>query len=53
MEKSIPEHNIDARLKAGNVTLVQEFAPYKKADGCEINNYSYATKYCSLHNPKE
>ena len=51
--KSIMELDIDERLKAGDVTLVQDIAPYKKTDGREINNYSFATKYCSHHNPKE
>lgn len=50
--KSILELDIDDRLKAGDVTLVRDIAPYKKADGREINNYSFATKYCSHHNPK-
>ena len=41
--------NIDKRLEAGDITLVSEIAngPTKR------RNYSFATKYCSWHQPSE
>ena len=48
--KHIQSLDIDARLKAGDVTLVS--AIQKVAiNGVEKNFYSFATKYCSHHNP--
>lgn len=42
--------NIDARLKAGDVTLVRDIQ-YVKIGDTEKNFYSFASKYCSHHNP--
>lgn len=48
--KHILSLDIDSRLKAGDVTLVDDI---KKVtiNGVEKNFYSFATKYCSHHNP--
>lgn len=40
--------DIDARLKQGDLTLVPQIATLK-LDGGERFNYSFATKYCALH----
>lgn len=42
--------DIDARLKAGDVTLVRDIQ-YVKIGDTEKNFYSFASKYCSHHNP--
>lgn len=47
---------LDERLKAGDLTLVEEIArvsyPTKDgADSKEIFHYSFASKYCAHHNP--
>ena len=44
--------NIDARLKAGDVTLVSDIQKVT-INGVEKNFYSFATKYCSHHNPQD
>ena len=46
--KHIHELDIDARLKDGDLSLVEDIADIK-----ELNKrfYSFATKYCSHHNP--
>lgn len=41
--------DIDARLAAGDVELVEEIAT---VEGVKNRNYSFATKYCSHHNPE-
>ena len=43
--------NIDARLQAGDATLVNDLAGVTMADGSRKNFYSFATKYCSHHRP--
>ena len=48
--KHILSLNIDARLKAGDVTLVKELQTIT-IGGKARNYYSFATKYCSHHNP--
>lgn len=45
---TIPD--IDIRLKRGNSSLVEEIAEVT-IGGKNINFYSFATKYCSFHNP--
>lgn len=50
--KHICALDIDARLKAGDVTLVREIQ-YVRVEGIIKNNYSFASKYCSHHNPTE
>jgi hypothetical protein len=42
--------DIDARLKEGDLSLIPEIAVLKLNDG-ERFNYSFATKYCALHQP--
>lgn len=48
--KHIHDLNIDKRLKKGDLTLVEDISNVK-----ELNKifYSFATKYCSHHNPKD
>ncbi|MGD9474353.1 MAG: hypothetical protein AB7V37_05055 [Eubacteriaceae bacterium] len=41
---------IDSRLKSGDVTLVEDLKKIT-IGGVERNFYSFATKYCSHHNP--
>ena len=41
---------IDARLKAGDVTLVNDIKQIN-INGTERNFYFFASKYCSHHNP--
>lgn len=48
--KHIWSLNIDARLKAGDVTLVSDIQRVT-INGVKKNFYSFATKYCSHHNP--
>ena len=48
--KHICSLNIDSRLKAGDVTLVRDIQ-YVTIGDTEKNFYSFATKYCSHHNP--
>lgn len=43
--------DIDARLKAGDKSLVAEIATLKLTNGDVRFNYSFATKYCALHQP--
>ena len=51
--KHIISLNIDDRLAAGDVTLVNEIAKVKKDNGEVKTLYSFATKYCSHHKPLE
>lgn len=51
--KHILELDIDDRLKDGDTSLVNDIAVLIRSDGSKINNYSFATKYCSHHNPDE
>lgn len=44
--------DIDARLKQGDLTLVPEIATLQ-LNGGERFNYSFATKYCALHQPEK
>ncbi len=48
--KRICTLDIDARLKAGDVTLVRDIQ-YVTIGDTEKNFYSFASKYCSHHNP--
>ena len=47
---SIP--NIDARIKCGDVTVVDDVARVKHNGKC-WNHFSFATKYCSFHQPQK
>lgn len=50
--KHILSLNIDERLKEGDATLVNDIAKVNLGDD-EKNFYSFASKYCSHHNPLE
>jgi len=43
--------NIDKRLKQGDPSLIKEIAS-NTISGKKKNFYSFATKYCSMHNPE-
>lgn len=47
--KHILELDIDKRLKVGDLSLVNDIADVKELDR---TFYSFATKYCSHHNPE-
>ena len=49
--KHILKLNIDKRLKAGDVTLINDIAKVN-IGGKDKNFYSFATKYCSHHYPE-
>ena len=44
--------NLDNRLKQGDISLVDEIKEVTMSDGKKRDFYSFATKYCSHHNPK-
>ena len=50
--KQICSLDIDSRLKEGDPTLVRDLQ-YVQISGVQKNFYSFATKYCSHHNPSE
>ncbi len=50
--KHIQALNIDGRLKAGDITLISEIQKVT-INNIEKNFYSFATKYCSHHNPTD
>lgn len=50
--KHIHELDIDGRLAAGDITLVDDIQRVV-VSGKEKNFYSFATKYCSHHNEKD
>ena len=43
--------SIDERLQNGDATLVNEVMRVIYEDGKKVEHYSFATKYCSFHNP--
>lgn len=43
--------NLDNRLKQGDISLVDEIKEVTMSDGKKRDFYSFATKYCSHHNP--
>lgn len=45
--------NIDERLAVGDLSLVNDIATVEMSNGAEKNFYSFATKYCSHHQPKK
>jgi len=49
--KHIIDLDIDERLAAGDVALVNEIARVDMDNGTVKNFYSFATKYCSHHKP--
>lgn len=48
--KHIHELDIDERLKKGDLSLVDDIANVEELN---MRFYSFATKYCSHHNPKD
>ena len=50
--KHILNLNIDERLKKGDTSLVNDISVVK-ISGVEKHFYSFATKYCSHHNPDD
>ena len=50
--KHILSLNIDAKLAAGDATLVNEIARTPMGNGKIRRNYSFASKYCSWHAPE-
>ena len=51
--KHILDLHIDERLAVGDATLVNEIASVTMESGTEKNFYSFATKYCSHHQPEK
>lgn len=49
--KHILKLDVDDRLKSGDLSLVNDIAQVKIGDKTK-NFYSFASKYCSHHNPK-
>ena len=47
----ILSHNIDMRLDGGAPELVENIARVEVKEGVFRRNYSFASKYCSWHNP--
>jgi len=45
--------DIDERLEQGDETLVNDIAVVDVGNGKTMNFYSFATKYCSHHKPKD
>ena len=52
MSKHLLNLNIDYRLKNGDESLVNDIASIE-INGRKKNFYSFATKYCSHHNPNK
>lgn len=50
--KQISSLDIDSRLEKGDLTLVRDIQ-YVEISGIQKNFYSFATKYCSHHNPSD
>ncbi len=48
--KHILQLNIDERIKCGDLTLIEDIADRSVMGR---RNYSFASKYCSHHNPKQ
>lgn len=51
--KHIVALDIDERLQVGDATLVNDIARVKMEDGTKKNFFSFATKYCSHHQPMQ
>lgn len=53
--KIVSIHDFDSRLQQGDLTLVKDFQTIefagRKGESKRITNYSFATKYCSHHQP--
>lgn len=49
--KHILSLDIDERLKSGDIFLVNEIQNITIKEGVQRKFYSFATKYCSHHNP--
>lgn len=53
MAKSIVRANIDRHLQEGDARAVTEIMCIEVRGGRKRTNYSFATKFCSAHNPDE
>jgi len=51
MAKHILELKIDDRLRAGDLTLINDIALLETKAGKTVSMYSFASKYCSHHFP--
>jgi len=51
--KHIIDLKIDKRLENRDIDLVNDIAKVKMPNGKEYKFYSFATKYCSHHHPKD
>lgn len=51
--KHIVSLNIDERLNKGDISLVNDLADVTMENGLKKNFYSFATKYCSHHQPEK
>ena len=49
--KHILDLNIDDRLQEGDLTIVNDISTVMMENGTKKNFYSFATKYCSHHQP--
>lgn len=52
MAQHILELNIDDRMRAGDLSLVNDIATLETKPGKVVNLYSFASKYCSHHYPE-
>lgn len=48
----IVELGVDEQLKSGDISVVESIAQNTLPDGRSYRCYSFATKYCSFHNPE-
>ncbi|MFC1810732.1 hypothetical protein ACFLZH_04485 [Patescibacteria group bacterium] len=51
--KHIVKLNIDKKLKQGDLDIVNKIAVVRMKKNIKKNFYSFATKYCSHHKPKD
>lgn len=51
--KHIVNLSIDERLRSGDANLVNDISSVKMKNGTNKNFYSFATKYCSHHQPEK
>ncbi len=46
--------NIDVRIQSGDATVVHDIANvFHKSKNKNVNHFSFATKYCSFHQPQK
>lgn len=51
--KHILNLHIDERLRKGDLTVVNDISSVEMEEGTKKNFYSFATKYCSHHQPEK